>query len=195
MRTFLRLAGGTLTVVLLVTTMLAAPAAARRHRHHHHHHITCGAGTALQHGQCVFVDPPVGNSQVVIQPNPITMSITGHVAGSITFHGLLPFDVLTMNRVQIPDPCGGDCGPVPPGPYGIPCGLNAVLTVSPIPLHADANGNATAQLVDTTLPGGPGGCVPGTYPLVFVEVKNNPETDPPPFTFTGFVTLVFPPTG
>ncbi|HZQ85277.1 MAG TPA: hypothetical protein VFA83_10585 [Acidimicrobiales bacterium] len=177
-------------MALCLTTVFAAPAAARRRHHRRGHHATCGAGTVLQTGVCVFVDPPVGDPNVVIQPNPIQMTMSGHVAGAITFHGLLPFDVLTMTIIPVPDPCGGDCGPKPPGIAGIPCGLNAVLTVTPNPVVADGAGNATAQLFDTTLPPGPGGCVPGTYPLVFLEVKN-PEDTSPPRTFTGFVTLTF----
>lgn len=183
-----KLAGGALSVVICITTMLAAPAFARGHHHNRRHHVTCGPGTVLQGGQCVG-DPPVGDSNVVISPNPIQMTLTGHVVGSITFNHLLPFDVLTMDRVTVPDPCGGDCGKPPPGPAGIPCGLNAVLTVATVPIMADAAGNATAVLYDTTIPPGPGGCVPGTYPLVFVEVK--PEGASPPLTFTGFVTLTF----
>ncbi|HZQ27378.1 MAG TPA: hypothetical protein VFA94_06745 [Acidimicrobiales bacterium] len=177
-------------IAVCLTTVLAAPAAARRRHHRRNHHVACGPDTVFQNGVCVFVDPPVGDPNVVIQPNPIQMTITGHVVGAITFHGLLPFDVLTMNTVSIPDPCGGDCGPPPLGPAGIPCGLNAVLTVTPNPIVADAAGNATAQLFDTTLPPGPGGCVPGIYPLVFLEVKQA-EGSAPPRTFTGFVTLFF----
>jgi hypothetical protein len=172
-------------MALCLTTVFAAPAAARRRHHRRNHQVTCGAGTVLQDGVCVFVDPPVGNSEVVIQPNPIQMTLGGHVGGSIFFHDLLPFDVLTIHEISVPDPCGGDCGPPPPGPAGIPCGPNAVLTVNPNPIVADAAGTANAQLYDTTVPPGPGGCVPGTYPLTFAE------TVPPFRTFTGFVILTF----
>lgn len=185
MRSIGRLLGGVLVVVVLVATMLAAPADARRPRHNRHHHATCGPGTALQNGACVVVDPPVGNSNLTVTPNPVQMTLGGHVAASISFAALLPFDVLVMNGVEVPDPCRGDCGPGPAAIGGIPCGPNAVLTVNPLPIVADADGLANARISDVTVPPGPGGCVPGTYPLVFFETVS-------PFrSFTAFITLVF----
>lgn len=188
MRKVTRLTGGALSVVICLTTMLAAPAAARRHRHARHHQVTCGPGTVLLGGQCVFDDPPVGDSNVTASPNPIVMTLGGHVVGSLEFNALLPLDELDMNVISIPDPCGGECGPVPKGVGGIPCGPNAVLTVTPLPIVADANGHAHAEIHDVTIPPGPGGCVPGIYPLIFTEL---PTVVASPRTYTVFVTLTF----
>ncbi|MBV9252767.1 MAG: hypothetical protein JO054_00930 [Actinobacteria bacterium] len=193
MQKLLRSASFAVGVALCVATVFAAPAAARHH-HHNHDHTTCGPGTALQQGVCVFVDPPVGDSNVTITPNPVPLSSTGAFVATLTVKGALPQDVLkpdtsfgpklrgrTVCGRQCALPCLGPdnvpCGP-PPKVGPIACGPGTAIQVTPSPLVADSNGTAVG-----TISSGGGSCVAGTYPISVTETAS-------PFrTFTGFLVL------
>lgn len=157
--------GVSLLVVVVTLSMLAGPADARR-RHHRHHRggnngsgITCGPGTSNVGGVCV-ANPnpgPQGNGNVAINPNAITMNLNGSFSSSVTVTGLPPLIPVTVT------------------PFS--CGTTTVLfTVTGGP---DALGRLQAVI------GTFGGCVPGSYPIVFTETAS-------PFqSFTGFIQLHF----
>jgi hypothetical protein len=156
--------GVSLLVVVVTLSMLAGPADARS-RHHGRHHrrgagpgITCGTGTTNVGGVCVAnpTPGPIGNGNVSISPSSITMNLNGSFSASIVVSGLPPLIPVAVTTFTCPTP--------------------VAFTVTSPP---DALGRM--QLVIGEF----GGCVPGSYPIVFTETAS-------PFqSFTGFINLHF----
>src|SRR5581483_2950130 len=69
----------------------------RHHRHRHGGRVTCGPGTISSGGACVPVGPsgPVGNGNIVINPNSITMNLNGSFATSFAASGFPPLTTLS----------------------------------------------------------------------------------------------------
>jgi hypothetical protein len=164
--------GASLAIAFAYVALMASPASAAHHHHHHHHHhgggggggVVCGPGTSLVGGVCV-PNPtgPVGNSNVHITPDNVTMTLDGTFATSAIVSGLPPLTAITAVAVA----CNGT-GEV------IVNFLNSATT--------DALGRIGDSIQSV---GGAGSCVPGTYPLTFKEVAS-------PFqTFVGFLTIHF----
>jgi hypothetical protein len=162
--------GVSLLAVVVTMAMMAGPADARS-RHHGRHHRgggggtpgpVCGPGTTLVNGVCTANPPtgPVGNGNVTITPNNVTMLLNGTFNTSITVSGLPPLTTVTPGFVA----CGGPAFIFP---------VSGTVT-------SDALGRITLGYTNIG-----GGCIPGTYPLVFTENAS-------PFqSFTGFLTLHF----
>jgi len=104
---------------------------------------------------------PVGNGNVVITPDDITMNLDGTFATSFVVTGLPPLTPIAGTTFS--------CGP--------PGGLSGTVLAGTT--------DALGRLQNTLSFSGAPGCVPGTYPIVFSE------TGPPFQNFTGFFTLHF----
>jgi hypothetical protein len=146
--------GVSMLAVVVALAMMAGPADARARRHHRHHRggggggggVTCGPGTVLVNGVCTAVPPsgPVGNGNVNISPNSVTMNLDGSFSASVVVSGLPP-------AIGITSSASATCGP------------NGTFVVA-----ATGATDALGRLQALVFKGAPG-CVPGSYPITFAE--------------------------
>src|SRR5581483_4176463 len=116
----------------------------RHHRHRHGGRVTCGPGTISSGGACVPVGPsgPVGNGNIVINPNSITMNLNGSFATSFAASGFPPLTTLSSYHTSVQTACS-----------------TFSLSASPM---SDAAGVEQGNVSGV-------GCVPGTYSVSFTE--------------------------
>jgi len=144
-----------LVVVCAYVVMTAGPASAVHRHHHHHHHVgrgsghTCGAGTLKMAGMCTPSGPsgPSGNSNVMITPSDITMTLNGDFSTSVTVTGLSPLSSGFVDSDALLAACTG--------------GLNIFVVGGTAGLKGE---------IAVSISGS--GCVPGTYPIVITQISD-----------------------
>jgi hypothetical protein len=124
--------------------MSAGPAAAihrhNDHHHHHHHHHTGGGSGPSGTG-------PSGNSNVVITPSDITMTLNGDFSTTVDVKGLSPLGSGFVSSDALTAACTA--------------GLNAFVV-----------GNTAGLTGEIVVSISGSGCVPGTYPIVITQISD-----------------------
>lgn len=144
-----------LAIACTYVASTAGPAAAiPRHHHHHHHHTggrrgpTCGAGTVNVSGVCTPSGTgPSGDSNVVITPNNITMTLNGDFSTTVVVKGLSPLSSGFVDSDALTAACTA--------------GLNIFVV-----------GNTAGLTGEIVVSISGSGCVPGTYPIVITQISD-----------------------